>query len=282
MDAKWMTIQVVREPAASVNRQLPRFTSASLAAVCLAVAVIHLFRYSFVELIQPAFPIGWLASIFFVGMTAIVRSAWRNSCDAAQGSASKAVWIVSSLAVFVWSWATTALASNVVDVVAIWLICLTSEACWWFLFFQAGLKSSRLAETTENLERDGARQPVTVFAEPDNSELLNALDDTVVQQLTRSETEERGEIIHGLVRCRFRAGERQQVQHVAFCPPLTSQPSILVDQIDGPAAKLKVAQSESFGARFEIRLDRVRRRSTEFVFEFFASTSDEDDRAEVA
>jgi hypothetical protein len=282
MDAKWMTSQVVPEPAALVCKQLLRFTSASLAVMCLVVAVIHLFRFSIVDVIQPAFPIGWLASVFFVGITAILRSAWRNSCDAAQGSASKTVWIVTSLAVFVWAWATTVLASNIVDVVAIWLICLTSEACWWFLFLQAGPKSSRLAESTENLERDDARQPVTVFAEPDNSELLNTLGDTVVQQLTRSETEEHGEIIHGLVRCRFRAGERQQVQHVAFCPPLASQPSILVDQIDGPMAKLKVAQSESFGARFEIRLERVRRRSTEFVFEFFASTSDQDDRAKVA
>lgn len=123
---------------------------------------------------------------------------------------------------------------------------------------------------------------MTALTESENLELKAELDDSVVQQLTRSETEEHGELIHGLLRCRFCTGERSKTQHVAFCPPLDLQPNILVDQISGPAARIKVAQAESFGVRFEIRLDRVCRRPSEFVFEFFASTSDEGERINAA
>lgn len=277
-----MTTQVVRHPAALLTSQLIRLTSASVAVMLLAVAAVHLFRNSLGRIEQPDLSIGWLLFLLVVGVITMLRYAWQRSCLSTGGVESTFVWVVASLAALVWACSLTVLAGNFVEIIAIWLVLFTSEGFWWLRI------PRHRAGNLQSAGSDGSRTAVfrralmKAFVESGRTDLGSELDESIVQQLTRSVTEEHGELIHGVIRCRFRVGERSHVEHVAFCPPLEAQPSILVDQIDGPTAKVKVAQAESFGVRFEIRLDRVCRRESNFVFEFFANGSEMDDRQNVA
>jgi hypothetical protein len=76
----------------------------------------------------------------------------------------------------------------------------------------------------------------------------------VVQQLTRSQAADGSENLAGWVRLPFAAGQRTGSIHVAFCPPLCATPELLVEQIDGPAARIKTAQLLPYGARLDLKL----------------------------
>lgn len=85
-------------------------------------------------------------------------------------------------------------------------------------------------------------------------ELPEAVLEGAWQQVTRARTPE-GELITGWVKTEFQPGERTAVLHVAFCPPLEKVPEIEIEQLSGPAARIKAAQVLPQGARFEIRLN---------------------------
>jgi hypothetical protein len=85
-------------------------------------------------------------------------------------------------------------------------------------------------------------------------ELPEALLDGAWQQVTRAKTPE-GEMVTGWVKAEFQPGERTAVLHVAFCPPLDQIPNVQIEQLSGPAARIKAAQVLPQGARFEIRLN---------------------------
>lgn len=82
------------------------------------------------------------------------------------------------------------------------------------------------------------------------------LEDHVIQRLVRTVDEHGGELVFGLQRVTFAAGERQQNIHVAFCPPLASTPKLSMDVMDGPSAETRVLKAESYGAAIEVRLSR--------------------------
>lgn len=277
-----MTTRSVRQPTASVTSQVVRLTSASAAAMLLAVALVHLARNSRIEVPPVNSSFGWIASLLIVGLIAIARCAWHRLSPPQRDAETRIVWALASLAALAWSFSLTLIARNFVEILAIWLIVLTNEVVCWSGLLRSTSNKPSTVEPINNPVSNDRRTLAAAFADPDSSELRTGLDDSVVQQLIRSETEEHGELIHGLLRCHFHTGERSKTQHVAFCPPLDTQPSILVDQVNGPAGRIKVGQAESFGSRFEIRLDRTCRRSCDFVFEFFANTCDGRERLHVS
>lgn len=83
---------------------------------------------------------------------------------------------------------------------------------------------------------------------------LDALDDNVLQQLTRIRDEAGIETIFGTLRAEFAPGQRHATLHVGFCPPLAGAPAIEADPADGPDATVKIIQAYAHGARLEVRL----------------------------
>lgn len=81
----------------------------------------------------------------------------------------------------------------------------------------------------------------------------------LLQQLTRSRLDERTEMLHGLLRAEFEPGQRQQVLHLAFTPPLATRPRVEAHQADGPAAQIKATDVQTYGVRLEVRLAAVAR-----------------------
>jgi hypothetical protein len=92
----------------------------------------------------------------------------------------------------------------------------------------------------------------------------------VSQQLTRRVTDG-SEVIDGALRATIAAGLRMDHYHVAFCPPLDAAPRVECEQIDGPPARIKVAQSLPQGVRLELRLESAAQEAVEIVVQFVAS-----------
>ena len=76
----------------------------------------------------------------------------------------------------------------------------------------------------------------------------------VTQQLTRSTTVQGGDLLCGALRLDLAAGQRTGNLHVAFCPPFADTPEITAVQVDGPEARLKIAQLLPYGVRMDVKL----------------------------
>jgi hypothetical protein len=145
--------------------------------------------------------------------------------------------------------------SPTVALVIFWVVLAGVETLWW------NRTLARRAPGTRESAREALDpSPTPVAVHSLEVEAPSAWDDDlelpteVTQQLTRVCGEGGTEIVFGLLRGSFQAGERSQNLHLAFCPPLESRPEMTVDQVSGPAARIKTAQVEPYGVRLELRL----------------------------
>ena len=92
----------------------------------------------------------------------------------------------------------------------------------------------------------------------------------IVQQLTRVRTPEDTEELRGWLRVPLASGQRTESVHLAFCPPLAATPELLVEQIDGPEARLKTGQLLPDGARIDLKLVSAADEPASVVLEFVA------------
>jgi len=76
----------------------------------------------------------------------------------------------------------------------------------------------------------------------------------ITQQLTRSMADDGSDVLSGWLRLDFSAGQRMGNLHVAFCPPFSSTPELSVSQLDGPEARIKIAQLLPYGVRLDLKL----------------------------
>jgi len=92
----------------------------------------------------------------------------------------------------------------------------------------------------------------------------------VSQQLTRSCTEDGRDLCHGWIRASFDQGQRQQIVHLAFCPPFQSCPELSTSLVDGQMVEVKHAQLMPYGARVELKRDRSMKESSVALLRFSA------------
>jgi hypothetical protein len=90
----------------------------------------------------------------------------------------------------------------------------------------------------------------------------------ISQQVVRRRQPDGSETIEGWVRSEFLQGQRNGAAHIAICPPLDRVPQCFAEQMDGPAAQIKIGQVLPYGARFEIKLDTPAERATSVIVEF--------------
>jgi len=90
------------------------------------------------------------------------------------------------------------------------------------------------------------------------------------QRLSRLTTPHGQELIEGWVSVDFAAGQRTAQAHLAFCPPLRGTPEMHLEQIDGPAARIKAAQVLPFGVRLELKLDQPTEEPAQVVVQYSA------------
>jgi hypothetical protein len=93
----------------------------------------------------------------------------------------------------------------------------------------------------------------------------------VVQQFTRTR-EEGCEQISGIVRMEFAAGEQTAAQHVAFCPPLQSDPEVEIEAVALNDVTVRAAECRSYGLRLEGRRGRDTAQPLTVLVSFEAAT----------
>jgi len=76
----------------------------------------------------------------------------------------------------------------------------------------------------------------------------------VLQHLTRRKSIAGEEELVGWVRMPLAVGQRTGNVHVAFCPPFARIPKLVVEQIEGPEARIKTALLLPYGVRFDLKL----------------------------
>lgn len=95
--------------------------------------------------------------------------------------------------------------------------------------------------------------------------------DVVLQELTRTRTDEGSEVVSGTLFAEFSPGERTVGLHVGFCPPFEKLPHCEAHAVDPASASVKIAQALHHGARIEVRLVRPTAGPRTLAVEFAAS-----------
>ncbi len=94
--------------------------------------------------------------------------------------------------------------------------------------------------------------------------------ENVSQQVTRSRSEDDRDVCRGWIRASFDEGQRQQVVHLAFCPPFETLPELSTSVADGSTVEIKHAQLMPYGARVELKRDRSSKEPSSALLRFSA------------
>jgi hypothetical protein len=242
-------------------------------------------------------PLGTLALIV-VGVivaiaTSTLRLAWQHlgSRPSRWRSMAMCLWLLPSAAAILLACALSIAGTRAPALLLLWIILLASEGTWWLVTWQALRRPSRGEAPGGHAPATGADtcgrtedsrttvldttphdvQPRDELVEEEDEHLPDDID----QQLTRSNSEQFGDTVTGLLRGHFRPGERSRSLHVAFCPPMKSQPSVEVIQLTGPQARVKAANIESFGVRFDLRLAASSQQQENVLIHFEARARDD-------
>jgi len=122
-----------------------------------------------------------------------------------------------------------------------WALFIAGESGAWLLFHPPRAMLRRIFRdgSMDDEERPG------IADEP-------AIPPGLVQQMTRVREGDQ-ESIHALFETCIAAGSSLGVAHLAFCPPLLARPELTAHAFDCDDAEVRVTQTETFGARLEVR-----------------------------
>jgi hypothetical protein len=174
--------------------------------------------------------------------------------------------------------------SPVLATAMLWLVALGVESAAWFLrvrgerTFRAATRAPAGDGEPESAvaEQAACRVPQPNLADDvaaewqEEEESFETLPPGVSQRVTRGRDDSAGEMVYGLIRCDFEPGQRQQIVHVAFCPPLQQAPQLSLDQVGGPTARLRPAVVEPFGAGVEVKLKAASSEPSSVQIQFYA------------
>jgi len=166
------------------------------------------------------------------------------------------VWLSPALAAVLLLTAVSTGGTSVAAVAALWTVLLVHEAVWCGLARRArGGRPTATTPATAPVHLESADRRPGAAVECDDQELSVSAE--VSQQITRSESPSSGDTIAGVLRAVFQPGERTRNLHVAFCPPLPTRPEVEVAQLSGPGTRVRAADVQPFGVRFDLRMTAV-------------------------
>jgi hypothetical protein len=211
----------------------------------------------FVRRVTGSFEHAPAAGIFV--MVALAASAWSfvlrrtrlaNGIGAANGTADMILSASLTITCLLLLSALTFSRSHPGGLAAAWLGVVAAESCEWALWFRRRHGSADARSSAAVGERVRASMAAELTMNEEGAELPA----DVTQCTTRRRTGD-GETIYGAVRIDFAAGQRHEVVHLAFCPPLDGLPDFCIEQSEGPNAAVEVSQSAPYGARLEVKRD---------------------------
>jgi len=173
------------------------------------------------------------------------------------------VFLLPGLAAVMFLAAVTLPGTAIWGIVGAWFLLVVSEAASWLVFYRGVVRGAvnphPVPEYRDHPLPEGEGSEDSLFAE---AEIPAGL----VQQMTRVRAEG-CESIHALVQVEFAPGELLSVAHLAFCPPLEATPKLTAHAMDADDAEVKITQAETFGARIEVRLEKVTTEARSVVLE---------------
>ena len=256
--------------AAAVGRSSPRsqailrFGVASTVGLLLILCLFLAGRRFGGAFDQPlSSPIMLLLGIGIAALAGCLRSAWPRGANTLASVSSVARLLLPSVAVFLFCYALSLPGSVPWTVALLWFLVVSEEGAWWLadsLALQAGQQRQATANRSTLVSDSNDNQP--------RLDLTSEVASDMTQQMTRMRDAKGSELVFGQTRAEFTPGERSQIIHLAFCPPLASDPYITVRHAGGPSAAITIAQAETFGARFDIRLAATARQLESVMIEF--------------
>lgn len=231
------------DPIEIVRRALPPVAAAA-ACVLPLVGLIVLARWPFFTRPVPGPALVAAAVVADIALLALVHRRQREGSRLALVVAVAAAVVAAALLVAL----TAASDSRPAQLVSWGLVGMGLAAAWL-------------------LPRSQAQPPV---ADPRGVRAPEPSSDALVTQLCERTRTADGETIAGTLRAELEPGQRIVQFHLAFCPPLASAPRIEIEQIDGPEARWKPAQSWAHAARIEGKLAANAAPGEQIAIEFVA------------
>jgi hypothetical protein len=166
-----------------------------------------------------------------------------------------------------------------------WSCVVAAEASWWTVTILRGAPPSLRSIVQQfasvdvpRMAPDEAPDVASQASCASDANLGPSTDETadetlpaqVTQRVSRMRTDDGAEIIAGSLRATFGPGERTQVLHVSFCPPMDAVPEWCAEITDGPAADVEVVQLAPYGVRLEIKLAAPATEIVSLVLQFEA------------
>jgi hypothetical protein len=174
------------------------------------------------------------------------------------------LWLVPSLVLLLWAAALSLPGTPASGLLALWGVLALEElwCCWQTWPTAVGRQERRLA---------AARAGTPLVNGPIVHEAAAPLPTgEISQQLVRRREPDGRDSLSGFVRATFAPGQRTAEAHVAFCPPFSTAPECLCEQVGGPAARVHAGQLLPYGVRFDVKLDAPSAAATDVLVEFAA------------
>jgi hypothetical protein len=255
MDALTATRAPIRSSLrAAAITQLARWLALVSLVLLGLVGLVICLRRATGALVEPLRPETLLIlGVVLAALAVLFRRALGEAF--ASPSAKWAVWLAPSVVLAVWAAGVTLSDTSGWGLAALVGSLLVEEGWSWGRW----QLPRRRAQYSPKRER-GSSLPVVAEmpAPPAVVRTLDVPDEESDESLTQRLVRRRdgsGEVIEGLVRVDFAAGQRHATAHVAICPPWDRVPRCDAEQADGPSARVKVAQVLTCGVRFELTLD---------------------------
>jgi len=193
-----------------------------------------------------------------------IRTLWRHSSNRRASSRGNLIMdIVLGTSLMILAAALSLPGTSPWGLACFWLLIAAFEIWAWVSGTGQWLRRPRHEKTGPEQFRIDQAQSVAARIEP-AATLPGAISDSltapiwpakgVTQQLTRSTTARGGDVLCGALRLDLAAGQRTGNLHVAFCPPFAGTPEITAVQVDGPEARIKIAQLLPYGVRMDVKL----------------------------
>jgi hypothetical protein len=258
----------------------------SATLVLLGVAVWLCARRLAGALQQPlGLPALGAVGVLAAALMSAVRCGWRHTRGGPirRWSPVTLWWYLPTLAACLLAVSVSVPGASLPGVILLWALLLIHEVVWGRAAWRARAARSAgagpavappvpAAATDDHgpaeLARTAAPIQTHLLETGDDQELSLPAD--VCQQITRSQSPAHGDTVAGVLRASFQSGERSRNLHVAFCPPMAGRPLVEVIQLSGPQTRVKAADVQPFGVRFDLRLATVSAGAEDVLIHFEA------------
>jgi hypothetical protein len=269
MDAQATTRRLGIPPADfPFGPQLARTVASSLLALLALAGLLICIRRASGALVEPL-PAPVLVGLG--GLLALAAVAFRAAFRPVRRRGSRATfysnWAAPSAVLMLWAVGLSLHEASSGGLIGLWGLLLAEESWSWGRVRQNSVtrkEPNDMARHASVALPQSARSAIGATVLGEENEDIEAIS----QQVVRRRQLDGSEAIEGWVRAEFSPGQRHGAAHIAICPPLDRVPQCFAEQMDGPAAQIKIAEVLPYGARFEIKLDKPAEQATSVIVEF--------------